>query len=283
MRTRQEIEALTKRVASVASWYHAIDLGDGVITPGPFRMADYLKHYHFPDSLAGKRVLDVGASNGFFAAHFERLGAEEVVALDLPTWADQDMTPRFRRQFEEKSAAEKADIDRQLLRDSFTTVIEELGCKNVRKVDRTIYQLDPADLGTFDLVFCGSMLMHVRDPMLGLFGMRSVCKEDGRLIIAVSTSMENETEPVARFAGQWNQTNWWVVNPPCLQNMLRCADFDGIENEELFVISDTTGQFNEPTFSCHALPRRDRPDQPERERTVEIPRPSPARDPQTAG
>ena len=31
-----------------------------------------------------------------------------------------------------------------------------------------IYQASPEQLGTFDLVFCGSVMIHLRDPMLAL-------------------------------------------------------------------------------------------------------------------
>ena len=49
-----------------------------------------------------------------------------------------------------------------------------------------IYDLSPEHVGMFDLVFCGSMPMHVRDPILGVQRMRSACKDDGRLIISIA-------------------------------------------------------------------------------------------------
>lgn len=85
-REPREIETLRHRVAGIEAWYHRIDLGDGVETPGHFRMSDYLGAYHLPERLDGMRVLDVGASTGFFAYEFERRGAAEVVAIELPTW-----------------------------------------------------------------------------------------------------------------------------------------------------------------------------------------------------
>jgi tRNA (mo5U34)-methyltransferase len=254
-RTPQQIADLTRRIAAIESWYHRIDLGDGIETPGHFRMADFLQHYHLPEDLTGKRVLDVGASTGFFAFEFERRGAE-VTAVELPGWADHDWTPRYRREFARKAAAVRADIDREVMRDGFTIVAEALGKGRTERIFKTIYELSAAELGTFDVVFSGAMLMHVRDPVLGIQRMRECCKDDGRLIVSISTALMDAQEPVARFVGEWNQCNWWQMSPRCLEDVLRCCDFDRIEHRESYTLTDVTGQFRDPTFVCHALPRR---------------------------
>ena len=253
-RTAAEIAALRRRVEEITSWYHAIDLGDGVETPGPFRMQDFLSSYDF-GRLDGKRVLDVGASNGFFACHFEKLGAAEVVALDLPSWGAHDWTPRYAQSFQAKRAEERDWIDRQVMRAGFDLVCEALGCRRVRKHEMTIYEITPETLGTFDLVFSGSMLMHVRDPILGIQRLRSVCKDaGGRLIVSIATTLEDVPQPVARFVGAWDECKWWQMNPQCLKEVLRCCDFEPEEPGKRFVLTDRTGQFQDPTFVVHARP-----------------------------
>ena len=256
-RTPQQIADLQRRVAEIQSWYHQIDLGDGVVTPGHFRMADYLGHYHLPARMDGLRVLDVGASTGFFAYEFERRGAAEVVAVELPSWADHDWTPRYRREYQQKHAGERANIDREVMRDGFTVVGQALGSKRVKRIWKTIYDLRASELGTFDVVFSGAMLMHVRDPVLGIQRMRECCKPEGRLIVSISTSMPDAVEPVARFVGEWDQCNWWQMSPPCLDAVLRCCDFTTIEHQATYTLQDVTGRFQDPTYVCHALPRRD--------------------------
>lgn len=256
-REPREIETLRHRVAGIEAWYHRIDLGDGVETPGHFRMSDYLGAYHLPERLDGMRVLDVGASTGFFAYEFERRGAAEVVAIELPTWGHHDWTPRYRRQFGTKTDQERETIDREVMLDGFTIVGQALGSKRVRRVFRSIYELSAADLGTFDIVFSGAMLMHVRDPILGIQSMRECCKDTGRLIISISTTMMDAKEPIARFVGEWNQCNWWQMSPCALETVLQCCDFDRIENRDSYTLQDVTGQFQDPTFVCHALPRPD--------------------------
>src|SRR4029453_4324517 len=79
-------------------WYHAIDLGDGIITPGQYDLAPMLPHYGLPDSLAGKSVVGVGPARGFFAFEFERRGAS-VTTAELPNWSEHDTGPALRGEF----------------------------------------------------------------------------------------------------------------------------------------------------------------------------------------
>jgi len=218
-------------------------------------MADYLPHYHFPERMDGMRVLDVGASTGFFAYEFERRGAAEVVAVELPRWDAHDWTPRYRAGLDTRATSEQENVEREVMRDGFTIVGEALGSTRVRRIWKAIYELTAADLGTFDLVFSGAMLMHVRDPVLGIQRMRECCKQDGRLIVSISTTMPDASEPIARFVGEWNQCNWWQMSPPCLDRVLQCCDFDRIEHRDRYTLQDVTGQFHDPTYVCHAFPR----------------------------
>ena len=191
-----EREELLEQVASVPNWYHVIDLGQGVVTPGAIDMAPYVEHYGLPERLDGRRVLDVGAANGFFSFELERRGAT-VVALDLARWEDHDWTPRYRAELHRRhDEAERALGDDLLQRRGFAVAREALG-SSVEKVELPVYEIAPERLGSFDLVFCGSMLMHVRDPILALQRMRSVCR--GEIVAASSTWRVDEPEPLARF------------------------------------------------------------------------------------
>ncbi len=57
------------------SWYHAIDLGDGTVTPGWFDLRPFVNHYGIPDDLNGMRALEIGTWDGFWAFEMERRGA----------------------------------------------------------------------------------------------------------------------------------------------------------------------------------------------------------------
>lgn len=256
-RSAAEIAAIRQQVAAIESWYHRIDLGDGIETPGHFRMSDYLRHYHFPERMDGMRVLDVGAATGFFAYEFERRGAAEVVAVELPTWDSHDWTPRYRAGLAARSQQEKDTVEREVMIDGFKVVGEALGSTRVKRIYKRIYDLTSAELGHFDLVFSGAMLMHVRDPILGIQRMRDCCAPDGRLIVSISTTMMDQKEPVARFVGEWNQCNWWQMSPACLDSVLHCCDFTHIDHRDRYTLQDVTGQFHDPTYVCHAFPRRE--------------------------
>ena len=72
--TEDEIRA---RIAAVG-WWHQIEIAPGIVTPGPDHSAEKLKLFQSPADLTGKRVLDIGAFDGFFSFECERRGAAEV-------------------------------------------------------------------------------------------------------------------------------------------------------------------------------------------------------------
>src|ERR1700690_2219905 len=73
-------------------WYHTIDLGDGLITPGMYDYRETISAFRFPEDMLGMTVLDVGSATGFFAFEFERRGAR-VVSVELPSLRDLDCFP----------------------------------------------------------------------------------------------------------------------------------------------------------------------------------------------
>jgi tRNA (mo5U34)-methyltransferase len=70
---------LAERV-KLNGWYHTLELAPGVVTPGMFDLRPYVSRYGLPERLDGKRVLDIGTWDGFWAFEMERRGAAEVVA-----------------------------------------------------------------------------------------------------------------------------------------------------------------------------------------------------------
>ena len=67
---------------SCINWFHTIDLGNGVVTPGDDNSPVKLKRLAFPPDLSGKTFLDIGAWDGFFSFEAERRGAARVLATD---------------------------------------------------------------------------------------------------------------------------------------------------------------------------------------------------------
>jgi tRNA (mo5U34)-methyltransferase len=74
-------ESLSERVAAI-EWYHTLELAPGVVTPGWFDTRAVVAQLPLPPSLDGKRCLDVGTFDGFWAFEMERRGGS-VTAIDV--------------------------------------------------------------------------------------------------------------------------------------------------------------------------------------------------------
>jgi tRNA (mo5U34)-methyltransferase len=71
------------------TWFHQIDLGAGVVTPGSDNTLARIAMVVLPADLRGKSVLDIGAWDGAFSFEAERRGADRVVAVDSFCWSGE--------------------------------------------------------------------------------------------------------------------------------------------------------------------------------------------------
>jgi len=78
---------LEQKIAGI-NWFHRIDLGNGIVTPGVDDSRSKLVYLNFPVNLTGKTVLDIGAWDGFFSFEAEMRGASRVLATDAYCWVD---------------------------------------------------------------------------------------------------------------------------------------------------------------------------------------------------
>jgi tRNA (mo5U34)-methyltransferase len=223
----KEARAIIDRIAD-RRWYHSIDLGHGVVTPGFVDHRDQLPYYALPASLEGKRCLDVATFDGFWAFEFEKRGAAEVVAADIARWTD-------------------ADVPRLMLRDpasfeldgatggGFGIAADLLGSK-VQRIETSVYDLDPAKIGTFDLVFISDLLVHLRDPQLALERAFSVCH--GEVIVAdvYSPGLEGFGGAAIAQLTAPGET-WWLPSIAALKLMMTVAGFEPIDEISRFVLA----------------------------------------------
>ena len=213
--------------AAIAStlWYHTIDLGGGVVTPGWFDLRPVVDKLPWPD-VQGKRCLDVGTYDGFLAFEMERRGAAEVVALDLDDHAEWDWPPRHRAQ----GGARLAELAGPEKGVGFRIAADALGSK-VTRIGGSVYRLPELGLGTFDVVVCGSLLLHLRDPIAALDAIRTVCS--GLFLsseaIDLRLSMLHPKQPYARLDGVSELCQWWTPNRAGHAQMVRAGGFDIVQ------------------------------------------------------
>jgi len=211
-------------------WYHTIDLGQGVSTKGMFDHAPYLHHYPLPDDLSGKRCLDVATMDGFWAFELERRGAASVTALDLEKPEDLDWPASLRQGHDRSLDETKAE--------RFAFVKRALG-SNVERVVMSAYDLSP-ELGMFDYVHCGDLLLHIKDPMTVLENIHSVCTERALIVNVIKKFRFYENRPMAELDGI-DIFEWWVTNLTGLQRMVKAAGFSRLETAPTFEVPFTGG------------------------------------------
>jgi tRNA (mo5U34)-methyltransferase len=189
--------------------YHSIELPDGSVLPG-LQSVDHLRWrlglFGLEEDLRGKRVLDVGAWDGWFSFECERRGAQ-VVAVDC------------------------------VALDTFLEAKELLG-SNVEYLTLDVAELSARRLGRFDIVLFLGVLYHLRHPLLGLE--KAVELSTDRVLIEsfVIPSEPHRTVPEVmefyertQLGGQID--NWCGPSPECLLALCRSAGFAQVEMKDI--------------------------------------------------
>jgi len=142
-------------------WYHSFEFPDGSVIDGYMPLAvqrERYARYPIPDNLSGKRVLDIGAWDGWFSFETERHGAQTIAidCVQLPTFLQVH-----------RKLASKVDY---------------------RVLD--FYELPYANLGTFEVVLFLGILYHLRHPLLAL---EMVCALTKEVAIVESFLIDGDT------------------------------------------------------------------------------------------
>ncbi len=213
-------DEVAKAVGTNPLWYHTMELRPGIVTPGWFDLRPIVGSFPWPD-VRGKRCLDIGTYDGFLAFEMERRGASEVIATDIGGHENWDWPPRLRARgldFMEEFAGPKGL--------GFEIATKALKSRVQKKVIN-IYDLSPETVGTFDVVVCGSLLLHLRDPFRALEAIRSVCT--GELLSTEQIELEltalHPRTPVTSVA-HIPDVQWHVANLAGHRAMITGAGFD---------------------------------------------------------
>ncbi len=185
---------------------------------GIYDMSEHLHQYNFPN-VNGKKVLDLGCASGYFSRYFARNGAE-VVAYDISTG----------------TTIEVLEIIEKTLPDYVPLNI----------VNQNVFAMKYKD--EFDLIFCGSLLMHVFYPMHLLRLIHIALKPGGKTIVA--TARIDDPTPTIRCdphlggdkilaeISSSNESLWWF-SEKAIQNVFAMIGFTDFEVSGKFTISST--------------------------------------------
>ena len=171
----------------------------------------------------------------------EKRGAD-VVALDLDDVSELDYPPRRRPKVFDETP-----------RGTGFRIAHELFGSKVERVSTNVYRATPEELGTFDLVFCGSVLIHLRDQFLALERIASVCR--GRFVSAEEYDRATSLLPVA--LNRWRGDDpravvFWRPNVRAWRRMLWSAGFERVEQVSRFTMR-ASGGVKVPHVVHHAL------------------------------
>jgi tRNA (mo5U34)-methyltransferase len=203
----ERVQRLADRVHSRFR-YHSIELPDGSVLPG-LQPVEHLRWrldlFGLPQDLRGKRVLDVGAWDGWFSFECERRGAE-VVAVDC------------------------------IALDTFHEAKGLIGSK-VEYLTLDVNELSARKLGTFDIVLFFGVLYHLRHPLLGL---EKAVELSTDLVLIESFVIEAEERRIPTVMEFYERTelggqvdNWCGPSPECLVSMCRSAGFAQVELKDI--------------------------------------------------
>lgn len=242
-------KTMEHRVAEIDYWYHSIDLGNGLVTPGWAPIdAD---RYSIPDDLTGKRVLDIGAWDGYWTFEAIKRGAAEVVAIE--DFSDDvgvpDIVKRTNKWETFDLCAEALGFGNKCINcDKASrnfTIISTENDKGQRcsRSEMSVYDITEESLGRFDVVFFFGTIYHLKHPLLALEKISDVC--DGALYVETASLDEysayrggvgkgfNQNEALMEFypADQYaeNASNWWVPTLQCLGAMMETVGFKDID------------------------------------------------------
>ena len=220
-----EAKEVQSRISDI-EWYQAIDLPHGVVTPGRADHRRQIGLYGLPEDMTGMRALDVATFDGFWAFEMERRGAE-VVAIDIGRWSQADLPLRWRNRLKPEEDATTGDGFR---------IAKDLLGSQVDRRETSVYDLDPKELGTFDVVFMSDLLLHLRDPQRALEKLYGVTREEGYAIVAEPFSPDLEgfkDTALIQFVG-YQKFVWAIPSSVTLKQMLDLAGFAPVEELSRF-------------------------------------------------
>ena len=221
----QETERIKKSlVEDFTYWYHKIDLGNGIVTPG----LDYdplwnnIRKVRERIDYKEKTVLDIASFDGLWSFEAENLGAKTVVATDCLYRTFKNFM--FCRDILDSACIPYYNVSPYNLANRLDVFLQE-NYDNEKPYDRL-----------FDIVQHLGLFYHLRDPFLSLSQARSCVKVGGILIIETNVILDTDESfmvyngiPSAHRISD-NYSVWWTPTVSCLKEMLLASLFEPDES-----------------------------------------------------
>lgn len=233
-------EDVRREVASVGYWWHPIDVGHGVVTPGlkwagsPDRMRKELDSLHLPP-LEGRTVLDIGAYDGYYSFEAERRGASRVVAMDHFVWLQDLRADSWQVDFSQAYLLPDGlpPPDAPLPGKRGFDTAHRLRGSSVESIVGDFMHYDLDRLGEFDVVLYLGLLYHMEEPLTAMQRLRRVTREMAVIETeAIEIEGWSERPLVELFPGKElnnDPTNWWAPNLLALRGLATGAGFSRAE------------------------------------------------------
>jgi SAM-dependent methyltransferase len=151
-------------------WIHAIDLGNGTVTPGIWQ-PHYEEYGLDRVDFKGKSVLDIGCIDGLYTFYAEKRGASRILSFDI---ADEQFGPQHG--------------DNRDWTAGYKYAHKVLKSKAEYRFPFSVYNLDPEAVGTFDIALFLGVLYHLAHPALALERINSILKMGGTMVLEAEVS-----------------------------------------------------------------------------------------------
>ena len=206
--------------------YHHLNFGDGIVLTGQYDLDPVMRHTGIPQSLRGRTVLDVCTATGALALQAAMRGGQ-VTAIDV---------------YEHSPVQDFAEI--------LDLPITYKKCS----------LFDAASLDArFDVVICGSVLLHVAAPFTAIGSISSVCMDSIHVWTAAPRfywrNFGNRCTFVGRHAADGDYHHYWEISGTALSDMLLFTGFATCKRFRYFTLG-TTGlrgdRFSTPHVAVHA-------------------------------